>query len=134
MINYGVSQSDGLMDDGLITICTLKNTAEDGMMPVEKLQEEFSEYFEEKSIGVTRQYAAKGVNEKIDLLVRIWRAPVSIGQYAIISEYELQENEEGDQYRIDNVSNTYNYAGLKVTDVTLSKLEGEYYDVIRSET
>ena len=116
-----------MMDAGRITICNLENTAEDGFMPVEKLVPVGDAIdFEEKVIGYGRAYNAKGVNERIDLLVRIWRTPARIGQYAIVTDFEGCE--DGDQFRIDNVQPTYDDDGLKVTDLTLSRLE-ELYDV-----
>ena len=116
-----------MKEAGRITICDLQNIADNGRMPVEMLVPVRDPAdFEEKVIGYGRQYSAKGANEKIDLFVRIWRMPVRIGQYAIITDYEGCE--DGDQFRIDNVQPLLDEDGLKVTDITLSRLE-EFYDV-----
>lgn len=123
-----------MMDSGIVTICTLENTAQDGDMPSPRLvplvydDEELTWQFEERTVGMNRQYLAKGVSERIDIMIRIWRAPVRIGMYALLTDYEDQENPDGDQYRIDNVQHLFDDNGLKVTDLTLYRLE-ELYDV-----
>lgn len=123
-----------MMDDGLCIICNLENDAESGDMPHDVLKplkdgENIAEWqFESRKIGYNRQYEAKGVSERVDMLIRIWQAPVRIGMYAILSEYEGQENPEGDQYRIDNVQPLTDDDRLKVTDLTLYRLD-ELYEV-----
>ena len=123
-----------MMDAGIVTICTLENTAVAGDMPKSKLvplmyeDKELTWQFEERTVGMNRQYQAKGVSERVDMLIRIWRAPVRIGMYAVLTDYDGQENEDGDQYRIDNVQQLIDDHGLKVTDLTLYRLE-EYYEV-----
>lgn len=120
-----------MKDAGLVTICKLENASEAGLMPKEVLipiSNDATYYFEERTIGLNRQYAAKGVAERVDMLIRIWRAPVRIGMYAILMDYDGQENENGDQYRIDNVQDVYDEDGLKVTDITLYRLD-ELYEV-----
>lgn len=123
-----------MMDAGLVTICTLENTAAEGDMPSMKLVpleyegEEVTWGFEDRVVGMTRQYQAKGVSERVDMLIRIWRAPVRIGMYAVLTDYDDQENPEGDQYRIDNVQQLTDDNGLKVTDLTLYRMD-ELYEV-----
>lgn len=122
-----------MKDAGIVTLCRLINGAEQGNMPKETLSPlKDSEgniltwQFEERIIGYGRQYEAKGVMERVDMLIRIWRAPVRIGMYAVLTDYEGQENENGDQYRIDNVQNTLDDNGLKVTDLTLYRMDTLY--------
>lgn len=123
-----------MMDDGIIILCNLEDTAGAGNMPkpklvpLEKDGEPINWQFEERRISFTRQYEAMGVNGRVDMLARIWRAPAKIGMYVVVTDYEGQENEDGDQYRIDNVQHTLNHDGLKVTDLTLYRLE-DLYDV-----
>lgn len=123
-----------MMNGGLVVLCNLKNLAEPGDMPKEVLvpltedDEPLEWSFEDRVIGYNRQYAAKGVSERVDMLIRIWRAPARIGMYAVLTDYEGQKNPEGDQYRIDNVQHTLDSDGLKVTDLTLYRLE-DLYDI-----
>lgn len=121
-----------MMDDGIIKICDLTNLAPDGDMPRNQLTVLDEMYFESRTVGYNRQYAAKGVNEQVDMLVRVWRNnTVHIGMFAVLTNYEGQVNESGDQYRIDNVQHLLDDDGLKVTDLTLSRMD-ELYEVADS--
>lgn len=128
-----------MKDAGIVTICQLKNIALDGDMPRDVLvplkdedENVLTWQFEERVIGFRRQYEAKGVEERVDMLIRIWRSPVRIGMYAVLTDYEGQENPEGDQYRIDNVTNALDDNGLKITDLTLYRMD-DLYEVLTSE-
>lgn len=128
-----------MKDAGIVTLCRLTNTAATGDMPKDvlvPLKDENGEpltwQFEERVIGYGRQYEAKGVMERVDMLIRIWRAPARIGMYAVLTEYDGQENEAGDQYRIDNVQNLNDVNGLKVTDLTLYRMD-ELYEIDAGE-
>lgn len=121
-----------MMDDGIIKICDLTNLAPDGDMPRNQLTVLDEMYFESRTVGYNRQYAAKGVNEQVDMLVRVWRNnTVHIGMFAVLTNYEGQVNESGDQYRIDNVQHLLDDDGLKVTDLTLSRMD-ELYEIADS--
>lgn len=110
-----------LLDSGIVTICKLKNVADPGKMPEEVLSPFAEHYYGERVVGYGRQYAAKGVSEQVDMLIRIWEdRSVRIGMYAVIDG-------EG-QLRIDNVQHLTDDDGLRVTDLSLSRLE-ELYDV-----
>lgn len=108
-----------LLDDGIVTIYELTNVAAPGEMPREILRPLNSFYFGRRTIGYNRLYTAHGVNKRIDLLIRIWRADVTAGQYAIIN---------GVQYRVDAVQQLTDETGLAVTDLTLEKV-GAFYDI-----
>ena len=128
-----------MKDAGIVTICKLENIAPQGDMPREMLvplkdedENVLTWQFEERVIGFSRQYNAKSVEERVDMLIRIWRCPVRIGMYAVLTDYEGQENPDGDQYRIDNVSNNTDENGLKITDLTLYRMD-ELYEVFTEE-
>lgn len=121
-----------MMDSGLATLCTLENTAEEGDMPKEKLVPFETLAFEVRNIGVTRFYAAQGANQQIDMLIRVWRVDAKVGMYAVLTDYEGQENEDGDQYQIDLVQQTLDAAGLKVTDLTLRRVN-RLYEVLAEQ-
>lgn len=111
-----------IFDAGMITVCTLQNTAAPGSMPSETLIPVFSEYFGERTVGYNRFYQAQGVNEQVDMLVRIWRNTAArIGMYAVLSS-----SENDGQYRITNVQQMLDEDGLKVTDLTLQRMDQLY--------
>ena len=90
-------------------------------MPQEKLIPRSVHYYGERTVGYGRQYAAKGVQEQVDMLVRIWQdRGVRIGMYILL------ETEE--QFRIDNVQHLLDEDGLRVTDITLQRVD-DLYDV-----
>ena len=109
-----------MLADGTLRIYSLKNTAAPGEMPLEMLVETIPEdlYYSDRVIGVTRLYAAKGANQQISKLVRIWDVPVEIGNYAVLDRQ--------DQYRIDVIQPTKDDEGLKVVDLTLVREENHY--------
>ncbi len=134
-----------MFDSGTLFICDLIDTSENGNAPKEELKRTNKFWFERRTIGINRQYLAKGVNERIDLLVRVKGIQnISIGQYVELGN--------GDQFRIDNVSHgnteaeytrivkkdfingykTARIVGLDYTELTLSKLE-KNYDVAITE-
>ena len=121
-----------LMDDGTVEFFDLTNVADPGAMPEEKLVSAGSaQGFSEVTFGVTRQYLAKGVDEQVDMVIQIWPEAVrpKIGQIAVLTDYEYQENEEGDQFRIDDARKMQE-DGLDFFQLTLRRLE-DNYDVQR---
>lgn len=105
--------------DKLLTLYSLTNTAAKGLKPVNQLSVLSTEYYGDRVIGYNRQYAALGVDQKIDAIVRIWRnTQVHINHYAVL--------EDSNQYRIDFVQHLTDEDGLEVTDLTLSRLEQNY--------
>ena len=107
------------MDSGTCRIYTVTDAAENGEMPNPTLHE-YGDYewsFEDRMISYSRQYAAMGVDQQIDRIIRIWRTPVRIGDVVVI---------EDEQYRINNVQPTLDDDSLKVVDLTLRRLEGNY--------
>ena len=106
-------------DDGVLAVCDLVNISPPGSMPVQQLQKKSEHFFSERTVGYGRQYAAMGVNEQVDMLVRIWSdTSIRIGMFAVL---------EGNvQYRIDNVQQLFDEDGLRVTDLTLRRLDSNY--------
>ena len=78
-------------------------------------------YYGERTVGYGRQYAAKGVCQQVDLLAEIWEdRSARVGMYAV--------TDAGEQYRIDNVQHKTDEDGLRVTWLTLRRLD-ELYDI-----
>lgn len=115
-----------MLADGTLRAYTLENIAAAGEMPVDKLVAKIPRdiFYGDRVVGFSRQYAAMGVDQVISKLVRIWDIPIEIGDYVIIGD---------EQYRVDNAQPLRDEDGLKVRDLTLSKLE-ERYDCIEPET
>lgn len=109
-------------DGGTFWLCELKNVAEMGYMPVQKLVKINRYYYANKTIGYSRQYAAKGVNESIDLYIEVQGGrDIRAGLFVVLGN--------GDQYRIDYVSSALgDVNSLRYTDLTLSRLD-KFYDV-----
>ena len=117
---------NGLMDDGIVYLATLTDESAPGEMPKQTLTKVARHWYEERMIGFRRQYAAKGVNEQIDMLIRIhWEKRARIGMYAILGN--------GEQYEITNVSHAADdTTHLKYTELTLQRMEG-FYDLLETE-
>ena len=110
-----------ILDSGILTICKVTTEGENGTMPKEHLQQLHSCFYGERTVGFGRYYAAKGADEQIDLLVRIWEdRSERAGMYAVL--------ENGEQNRVDLVQHLLDEDGLRVTDLTLIRRE-ELYDV-----
>lgn len=125
-----------MFDSGVLYICDLVDTAEKGDAPKQQLKRKNKFWFEQRYIGVNRQYLAKGVQEQIDLLVRIHDyQDVSVGQYVVLGN--------GDQFRITMVNKGYEsmeytrmadkhyyktarIVGLNYTELTLQRMEDNY--------
>lgn len=109
-----------LFDDGVVYICTLTNVAENGRMPKEVLTKIAKFWFAERTIGYNRQYLARGVNQQIDMLIRIHQyRQARVNYYAVLGN--------GEQYRITNVQHLIDdNDGLRYTDLTLERLDTNY--------
>lgn len=101
-----------MRDSGVLFVCSLINTAENGLMPKQVLKKVSKYWFERRTIGISRMYEAKGVNEQVDLLVRI--PPdnnIRIGQYVMLGN--------GEQFRITQVNHghdSWEYTRMKKSD------------------
>ena len=58
-----------MRDAGILSIYSLTNVAEAGRMPTQKLVKIASAFYDERTVGVTRAYAALGAKQQIDKLV-----------------------------------------------------------------
>lgn len=105
-------------DDGIVSIYTLENISEHGNMPKQRLVQHKRYYFHNLMVSYDRSYKALGVNEHIDMLIRIWQdRTIRIGMYAMIDD---------EQFRITNCQQLYNADGLQVTDITLTRMNENY--------
>lgn len=109
-----------MRDDGIVYLASLKNNAGNGLKPAYELTKIARHWYEERVIGFSRQYAAKGVNEQVDMLIRIGYEPKArIGLYAILGN--------GDQFRITNVSRGRDDdTQLRYVELTLQRMDQNY--------
>lgn len=106
-------------NDGLVSIYSITNKAEPGKKPVKKLdKKKYSLRLENRTVGVTRFYAAKQNNERIDLLIRCpFRKDVSTDDMAILqdnTQFEIKQI----QYPTD--------VDIPVMDLSLERIGNEY--------
>lgn len=108
-----------LLHDGVLFVCMLDDITENGSKPHQTLRKIQRHWYGERMVGYGRYYAALGVNEEIDMLVRIHHdRRVRIGMFAVLGN--------GEQFRITNVQQLIADDGLRCTDLTLRRLEKNY--------
>lgn len=112
-----------MYDSGLLTLCQIVEKNQDGGMPTATRKDICTEWFEERTIGITRAYLARGADEQIDMLVRIQDEGVrpTIGMHAVLRSCSLPG-----EYRITLVQPVLDDFGLKAYDLTLARFEGNY--------
>lgn len=104
-------------NSGLVSIYRVDNVAEPGEMPEEGLTLKRVLRAHERTVGVTRYYAAQQTNVKVDAVVRCARLnDVSTQDVAVY---------QGTQYRIRMVQYPEDIAP-PVMDLSLERVEQEY--------
>lgn len=88
--DHAISQS---FNDGIVSICTVTDAAQPGHQPVKKLQTRLKLRFDERSLGITRYYAAKQANISISRVIRVPRGPE-------ISTDDVAITHDGQQFSI----------------------------------
>lgn len=109
-------------DDGTAYLCSLHDVSLPGEMAHEVLRREARHWFEMKTISYRRQYAAKGANEQIDLVIQTHYEPKArIGMFVVLGN--------GEQYEIQDCTMIRDQETRKrVTEYTLKRLE-DFYDL-----
>lgn len=104
-----------MTNDGIIGVYRLQNTAEAGYMPQMQLVKLFDAYFSRQRVGVTRLYAAIGVNAQVDGVFRLWNTRIDEAMpkdlYAVF---------EGTQYRITLAQDVVERDAV---DITVQKID-----------
>lgn len=115
-----------ILDSGTMYICELRNIAEKGNMPKQVLFPINKHWYQERAIGMHRQYEAKGVNERVDLLAYVHYDPkIRAGMYIVIGDRML-----GEQMIIRQVSSTIEEnTNLRYTSMSCERLD-KNFDVI----
>jgi hypothetical protein len=102
-----------MFDDGQVEIYKLINTASAGDLPKGGSDYLSAYWYEERTVGITRFYAALKTDVKLEMLIRIWRDK-SIDTSMICKIDDTQ-------YRIVQVQHVLNEDGLEVTDLSLER-------------
>lgn len=113
-----------ILDDGTLEIFELHECAAQGRKPKKVIRPLFEPcFYGELNVGYKRQYAAMGVSQQVDKLVRIWQnRGIAIDMVAVLDEDK--------QYRIGLAQHLTDDAGEPVTHLSLQRL-GELYDIER---
>ncbi len=115
-----------ILDSGTMYICSLRNIADNGNMPKQVLFPINKHWYQERAIGMSRQYMAQGVNERVDLLAYVhFDKEIRAGMYAVVGDRMA-----GDQFIIRQVSHVIEEnTNLRYTSVSCERLD-KNYDVI----
>lgn len=105
---------------GYCEICTVTNTADSGDLPVEKLTVLDTAYYEKRTVGYNRMYAAMGANQSIDLLIRVFNMEVPTANKEL---YVVFPDDDSVQYRISMMQEIVDQEAL---DLTLERMDALY--------
>lgn len=113
-----------ILDDGTLEVFELHECAAQGRKPKKVIRPLFEPcFYGELNVGYKRQYAAMGVSQQVDKLVRIWQnRDIAIDMVAVLDEDK--------QYRISLAQHLNDETGEPVTHLTLQRLGG-LYDIER---
>lgn len=82
--------------DGMVTVCAVRDAAEPGRLPWEELEEKLRLPFAERRVGVTRYYAARQNQIRVEKVLRVQKV-------AGITSQDVAVLHDGSKYRIDQV-------------------------------
>lgn len=113
-----------ILDDGTLEVFELHECAAQGRKPKKVIRPLFEPcFYGELNVGYKRQYAAMGVSQQVDKLVRIWQnRDITIDMVAVLDEDK--------QYRIGLAQHLTDETGEPVTHLSLQRLGG-IYDIDR---
>lgn len=104
-------------NDGVVRLYRVSDAAAPGCAPVERPVLRGRLRYEERTVGVTRHYAAMQARDRIDLVLRCPRFPVSALDVAVPND--------GRQYRVTLVQHPKDVEP-PCMDLTLQRLEMDY--------
>lgn len=106
-------------NDGVCTVYSVKNMAENGNTPIHQLVKKVGPLrYEERTVGVSRFYEAAAKQERIDRVLRVLRREE-------IGVLDVCIPKDGKQYQIKQVQ--YPQSVIPpVADLALERVESEY--------
>lgn len=105
-------------NDGVVIIYSVSNTATAGAKPNETLTFKQSLRYEERTVGITRYYAAKQANARVDYVLRCQKR-------RDISTQDIAVPNDGKQYKIIQIQYP-DTTGLPVMDLTLEEVTAKH--------
>lgn len=111
------------LDSGVAMIWRGSNTSPAGSMPVYRYEKLCESYYGDKTVGVTRFWAAKAQDDRADLLIQIQR---NSGISAATDRCQLSpylDLDAAGMYKILQVQQVTDENGLPMTDLTLQRIE-----------
>lgn len=106
-------------DDGILTIYNTENIGEPGMKPEIGLVEKERFYYSFDTLGINRYYTALQAQQQIESVVNIPGWPE-------IAATDICALENGDQFRIVMRQPQLNDDGLRITKLSLERMEEKY--------
>lgn len=113
-------------DDGILTIYRTQNTANPGEKPKTELIEKEKYYYGFDTLGINRYYTALQAKQQIECVV-------NIPGWGNITALDICELENGMQYRIAMRQPSWNEDGLKITKLSLERIDEKYDIKIESD-
>ena len=105
-------------NDGVVRIFTVTNNAENGDMPSEGISLKQSLRYKERTVGMSRFFAALQANIKVDYVLRC-------PQIRSVSTQDVAIPNDGKQYRIVQIQYPKDVEP-RVMDLTLEEVTAEY--------
>lgn len=106
-------------DDGVLTIYSAENVASPGMKPVINLVEKEQYYYGYETLGINRYYTALQAQQEIEYVV-------CVPGWGDISTLDICALENGNQYNIKMRQPTTDEDGIKITKLSLERVNQEY--------
>ncbi len=103
--------------DGVVRIYSAHNAGKPGEAPRPVLRPEVTLRYEERTVGVTRHYEALRAGDRVDLVLRCQRVPVSALEIAIPND--------GKQYQITQIQHPRDVEP-PCMDLALRRLDKDY--------
>lgn len=91
-----MAQNRQALNDGLLTVYAVSNVADPGKQPVEGLKEKIKLAYHERTVGMSRHYAAKQAQTRISMLVRTH-------ERREVTEDDVVKLRDGEQYDIEQI-------------------------------
>ncbi len=106
-------------DDGILTIFSAENVSVPGGMPIVQLIPKERYYYSFDNLGINRYYTALQAQQTIE-------AVVNIPGWGNISATDICTLDDGTQYRIVMRQSTTDEDGLRITKLSLERINEKY--------